>query len=46
MEQGRLVQNDTPLNIYHNPATPFVAEFLNLEELIWSEDGGLMKRII
>ena len=46
MEQGRLVQNDTPLNIYHNPATPFVAEFLNLEELIWSEDGGLRKRII
>ena len=46
MEQGRLVQNDTPLNIYHNPATPIVAEFLNLEELIWSEDGGLMKRII
>ena len=46
MEQGRLIQNDAPLNIYHNPATPFVAEFLNLEELIWSEDGGLMKRII
>lgn len=43
MEQGRLIQCDAPLNIYHNPATPFVSEFLNLEELVWGEGGTLMK---
>ncbi|MDH4248853.1 MAG: ABC transporter ATP-binding protein, partial [Deltaproteobacteria bacterium] len=28
MNQGRLEQLDTPLNCYHQPATPFVAGFL------------------
>ncbi len=45
MDNGRLVQIDTPKNIYHSPANEFVRSFLNLDELIWTEDGKLMKVI-
>ena len=45
MEKGILVQYDTPMNIYRNPANDFVREFLNLDELVWTEDGQLMKYI-
>lgn len=45
MEQGRLIQIDTPENIYRHPAEPFVAEFLNSSELVWEENGVLMKII-
>lgn len=45
MEGGRLIQLDTPMEIYTHPATPFVADFLNLSELRWGEDGSLMKII-
>ena len=45
MEQGKLIQNDTPEHIYRNPASDFVKSFLNLEELIWTEEGKLMKII-
>lgn len=45
MERGILVQNDTPENICRNPANDFVKTFLNLEDLIWTEDGRLMKVI-
>ena len=45
MEQGRLIQNDSPLNIYRQPANEFIAEFLNLDELVWTEDGRLLKVI-
>lgn len=45
MEQGRLMQNDTPLNIYRHPADSFVSDFLDLDQLIWTEDGTLMKII-
>lgn len=45
MEQGRLIQNDSPANIYRNPANAFVRSFLNLDELIWTEDNRLLKVI-
>ena len=45
MEQGHLIQNDTPKHIYQNPANDFVKNFLNLEDLIWTEEGRLMKVI-
>jgi len=45
MEEGRLVQHDTPRNICKRPANPFVAAFLKLDELEWREDGVLMKMI-
>ena len=45
MEKGVLVQYDTPMNIYRNPANEFVREFLNLDELVWTENGQLMKYI-
>lgn len=43
MDQGRLIQCDTPENIYKNPSCQFVSDFLNLNQLIWSENGTLMK---
>lgn len=43
MEGGTLIQCDAPINIYRHPATPFVEEFLNLKELIWTPEGALMK---
>ena len=43
MEQGILVQNDSPMNIYRNPANDFVREFLSLDQLVWTVDGTLMK---
>ncbi len=45
IEQGVLVQNDTPMEIYRHPATPFVADFLGMSSLLWTEDGTLMKII-
>ena len=45
MEKGVLTQYDTPMNIYRNPANDFVREFLNLDELVWTDDGQLMKYI-
>ncbi len=45
MEQGIMTQYDTPMNIYRNPANDFVRDFLNLDELVWMEDGTLMKVI-
>lgn len=45
MERGRLIQNDTPENIYRNPANDFVKGFLNLQDLIWTKEGRLMKII-
>ena len=45
MEQGRLVQDGSPLNLYRHPATPFVYDFLGLDQLVWTEEGTLMKVI-
>ena len=45
MEQGVLIQNDTPEHIYQHPANDFVRDFLKLDDLIWTEDGKLMKII-
>lgn len=43
MDQGKLIQCDSPENIYKNPSSQFVSDFLNLSQLIWKEDGTLMK---
>ena len=43
MEEGILVQDDAPMNIYRNPANDFVRDFLSLDQLVWMEDGTLMK---
>lgn len=45
MEKGRLIQYDSPMSIYHNPADRFVADFLGLEDLEWRQDGALLKII-
>lgn len=45
MEQGVLIQNDSPLNIYRKPANQFVSDFLTLDQFRWTEDGTLMKII-
>ena len=45
MEQGKLVQFGSPEEIFRNPATPFVKEFLSLSNLRWEEDGTLVKII-
>ncbi len=45
MEKGIFVQCDTPWNIYHNPASDFVRDFLKLDRLIFQEDGTMLKRI-
>lgn len=45
MDKGRLIQTDTPAHIYQNPANDFVRNFLNLEDLIWTEEGKLLKVI-
>ena len=45
MEQGKLVQCDTPANILAHPANDFVREFLHMDELVWDEAGTLMKII-
>ncbi len=45
MEQGKLIQNDSPANIYKNPANDFVRKFLHLDDLIWTEDNRLLKII-
>ena len=45
MEQGVVVQDDSPMNLYRNPANNFVADFLSLDSLVWTEEGGLMKVI-
>ena len=43
MEQGVLVQDAAPMEIYRNPASDFVRDFLSLDQLVWTEDGTLMK---
>ena len=43
MEQGKLIQCDTPKNIYKSPSCEFVKDFLKLDQLVWTEDGTLMK---
>ena len=43
MEQGVLIQDDSPMNLYHAPANDFVRDFLSLDQLVWTQDGTLMK---
>ena len=42
MRQGRIVQRDTPYNLYHHPASEFVAQFIGqgcVVSLIADEHG-------
>ena len=43
MEQGVLIQDDSPMNLYRAPANDFVRDFLSLDQLVWTQDGTLMK---
>ena len=43
MEQGILVQDAAPTEIYRHPANDFVRDFLSLDQLHWTKDGTLMK---
>ena len=43
MEQGVLVHDAAPMEIYRDPANDFVRDFLSLDQLVWTEDGTLMK---
>lgn len=45
MDQGDLIQLDTPAAILKAPANEFVRTFLGLEDLVWREDGSLLKII-
>lgn len=45
MDQGELVQNDRPRDLCAHPANEFVSRFMDLESLIWTEDGKLLKVI-
>ena len=45
LETGRLLQYGTPAEIYRSPATPAVADFLGLADLVPGADGTLMKII-
>lgn len=45
MDEGRLVQCDTPRRLYEQPATPFVAEFLSVADTEWRADGTVLKVI-
>ena len=45
MDQGELVQNDRPRDLCVHPANEFVSRFMDLESLIWTEDGKLLKVI-
>ena len=46
MNEGRLVQCDTPHQVYRHPANEFVAKFLNVDLLEWREDGSVAKVIV
>ena len=45
MEGGSLVQLDKPEALYRSPATPWVAQFLGVDELEWRQDGTVLKVI-
>lgn len=45
MDQGSLVQNDAPVDLCRHPASQFVSDFMDLDSLVWTEDGKLMKII-
>ena len=45
MEEGALAQIAVPEELYRAPATPSVARFLGVDELVWREDGTVLKII-
>jgi putative spermidine/putrescine transport system ATP-binding protein len=42
MREGRIEQDATPADIYHRPATPFVASFMGWHNLFAWHDGALV----
>ena len=46
MDKGKLLQIDTPEKIYRDPADPFISEFLGLKDVVWGDDGRVMKTIM
>lgn len=45
MEEGVLAQIDAPDRLYQHPASPSVARFLGVDELVWQADGTVSKII-
>lgn len=45
MNEGRLLQYDSPKTVYQNPAEPFVADFLSVDAIEWRADGSIAKVI-
>ncbi len=47
MNQGRVEQSGPPEEIFHHPATRFVAQFIGMVDFLpaWHEDGHLMTEI-
>ena len=45
MEEGVLAQTAPPAQLYQHPASPSIASFLGVDELVWREDGAVLKYI-
>ena len=45
MDGGRLVQCDSPHEVYRHPADEYVSAFLGLQDIEWGDDGNIRKVI-
>lgn len=45
LDQGKLIQSGSPMQIYQHPANQFVTDFLGIQDLLWQTDGTLLKVI-
>ena len=45
MEHGHLLQLGTPEEVYREPTNDTIASFLGLKNIVWGEDGSVMKII-
>ena len=45
MEHGHLLQLGTPEEVYREPTNDTIASFLGLKDIVWGEDGSVMKII-
>ena len=45
MNDGMILQEDTPLDLYARPANDFIASFLRTDEMKWQDDGTLIRII-
>jgi len=43
MESGQIVQWDTPYNLHHHPANPFVAQFIGREHLMMQRSQAISR---